>query len=115
MSKDDEIRLRHMLDAAREASSYGAGRQRSDLDQDRMLVHALVRCLEIVGEAAAQVSPECRSAISTIPWPDIVGMRNRLVHAYFDIDLNVVWDTVAHDLPPLMAELERYLAGQQEG
>ena len=107
MSKDDLIRLRHMLDSAREAISYLAGRKRSDLDNDRMLVHSLVRCVTIIGEAAANVSPDCRAKIPTIPWADVVGMRNRLVHAYFDINLDLVWDTVEDDLPPLIAELEK--------
>lgn len=109
MSKDDLIRIRHMLDAAREAVSYLAGRKRAGLDEDRMLAHSLIRCITIIGEAAATVSPECRSQIPTIPWTDIVGMRNRLVHAYFDINLDLVWDTVVDDLPPLIAELEKVI------
>jgi uncharacterized protein with HEPN domain len=107
MQANDLVRLRHMLDSGREAVSYTAGRHRGDLDKDRLLVHALVRCLEIIGEAASRISAECRTEIATIPWTDIVGMRNRLIHAYFDIDLDLVWNTVQDDLPPLIAELEK--------
>jgi uncharacterized protein with HEPN domain len=107
MKSDDLIRLRHMLDSAKEAQSYLAERTRTDLDAERMLVHALVRCIEIVGEAAAKVSPQGRSEIPSIPWPDVVAMRNRLIHAYFDINLDLVWDTVVDDLPPLVAALEK--------
>ena len=107
MRDEDSIRLRHMLDSAREAISYMAGRQRVDLDKDRMLVHSLVRCIEIIGEAAARVSAQSRAELGAIPWRDIFGMRNRLIHAYFDIDLNRVWDTVEDDLPPLITELEK--------
>jgi uncharacterized protein with HEPN domain len=107
MQENDLVRLRHMLDAGREALSYTAGRQRADLEHDRMLVHALVHCIEIIGEAASRTSAECRAEIATIPWTDIVGMRNRLIHAYFDINLDLVWDTVQDDLPPLIAELEK--------
>lgn len=107
MRNDDLIRLRHMLDSAKEAQSYVAGKKRQDLYRDRMLLHSLVRCMEIVGEAAVKVSPECRQGISSIPWRDIIAMRNRLIHAYFDINLDQVWDTVIDDLPPLIAELER--------
>lgn len=107
MKNDDLIRLRHMLDSAKEAQSYIVGKKRSDLYHDRMLVHSLVRCIEIVGEAAAKVSPQCRSETPLIPWRDIVAMRNRLIHAYFDINLDQVWDTVVDDLPPLIVELER--------
>jgi uncharacterized protein with HEPN domain len=105
--QNDLVRVRHMLDSGREALSYIAGHQRADLEHDRMLVHALVRCIEIIGEAASRTSAECRTEIATIPWIDIVGMRNRLIHAYFDINLDLVWDTVQDDLPPLIAELEK--------
>jgi len=112
MQANDLVRLRHMLDSGREAISYAQGRQRTDLDHDRMLVHALVRCIEIIGEAASSTSAECRAEIATIPWSDIVGMRNRLIHAYFDIDLDLVWNTVEDDLSPLVAELERVVPPQ---
>ncbi|MHC4441686.1 MAG: HepT-like ribonuclease domain-containing protein [Planctomycetota bacterium] len=107
MSKDDEIRLRHMLDSANEAVRFVKGRTRNDLNDDRMLVLSLVKCIEIIGEAAARISPEIKTRYSNIPWSDIVGMRNRLIHAYFDIDLDRVWDTITDDLPPLIAELEK--------
>ncbi len=109
MRKDDEIRLRHMMDAAKEALAFSCNRARSDLDQDRMLVHSLVRCLEIIGEAAAQVTKETQRHLPDIPWPSMVAMRNRLIHAYFDIDLDRVWDTIIDDLPPLIATLDRIL------
>ena len=75
--------------------------------QDRKLVLSLVRLVEVIGEAAGQVSKEFQTAHPEIPWPAIVGMRNRLIHAYFDIDLDRVWDTVKDDLPPLVASLEK--------
>jgi uncharacterized protein with HEPN domain len=109
MNKDDLIRLHHMLDAAREATSFAQNRTRSDLDSDRMLALSLLKLIEIIGEAAASVSKESRSQSSQIPWPSMVRMRNRLVHAYFDIDLDRVWDTVMADLPPLIAELEQII------
>ena len=117
MQRDDAIRLRHMLDAAREAMSFATGRVRSDLDTDRQLVLALVKSLEIVGEAASRVSPECRTECSEIPWADIVGMRNRLIHAYFDINLEIVWRTVSEELPVLGSPLPspaRVVAGDHQ-
>jgi uncharacterized protein with HEPN domain len=107
MQENDLVRLRHMLDSGREAVSYAARRQRADLEHDRMFVHALVRCIEIVGEAASRISAQCRAEIPRIPWSDVVGMRNRLIHAYFDIDLDLLWNTVQDDLPPLIVELEK--------
>ncbi|MCK6624231.1 MAG: DUF86 domain-containing protein [Anaerolineae bacterium] len=110
MNKDDLIRLHHMLDAAREATSFAQNRNRSDLDSDRMLALSLLKLIEIIGEAAATVSKESRLQAPQIPWASIVGMRNRLVHAYFDIDLDRVWDTVTADLPPLISELEQIIS-----
>lgn len=106
MRKDDLIRVRHMLDAAREAQSFIRNQSRSALDHNRMLALSLLRSLEVIGEAAAQTSQEFQAAHPNIPWPKIIGMRNRLIHAYFDIDLDRVWDTVVDDLPPLIAALE---------
>ncbi len=90
MREDDEIRLRHMLDAAREAMSFARGQTRNDLDRDRKLVLSLVKDIEIIGEAAYQIRETSRDELPFIPWSDIIGMRHRFVHAYFDIDLEVV-------------------------
>jgi uncharacterized protein with HEPN domain len=107
MQREDEIRLRHMLDAAVEAVGFSEGRVRVDLDRNRMLVLALVKSIEIIGEAAMKVGPEARALLPDIPWPAIVTMRHRLIHAYYDMDLDRVWDTVIEDLPPLIAALQK--------
>ena len=106
MREDDEIRLRHMLDAASEAVHFAKGKSREDLNGDRLLALGLMKCLEIVGEAAANISNECKETLPAVPWKSILGMRNRLVHAYFEIDLDVVWYTTTVSLPPLIQELE---------
>ena len=90
MHKNDKIRLLHMLDAARAVVAFACGRTRGDLDNDLKLVFALVKGIEIVGEAATQVSKPARQRLSDVPWEQIVGMRNRLVHEYFDINLDIV-------------------------
>ena len=107
MHRDDEIRLRHMLEAAREAASFAKGRVRDDLETDRQLVLALVKDIEIIGEAAAQITEDTHSRTPSIPWQKIIAMRNRLVHAYFSINLDIVWQTVQKDLTPLIETLER--------
>lgn len=107
MRKDDAIRLRHMLDAAQEAMTFAQGRSRADLDTDRQLVLSLVKENEIIGEAAYQLSQETRESLSEIPWEDIIGMRHRLVHAYFDINLDILWRTVQEDLPALSSSLKQ--------
>jgi uncharacterized protein with HEPN domain len=104
MSRDDpQVRLRHMLEYAREAISLMHNRTRADLDTDRALGLAIIRCVEIVGEAASRV-PE---PVQQSPWPEIIGMRNRLVHGYDLVDYEIVWSTIKEDLPALVSELEK--------
>jgi uncharacterized protein with HEPN domain len=109
MQAEDRIRLQHMVEAAQAAQQFMAGRDRAALDQDQMLLFAVVRALEIVGEAATRVSPETRAAMPDVPWQAIIGMRNRVVHAYFNIDRQVVWKTVSAELPQLLPALQAAL------
>jgi uncharacterized protein with HEPN domain len=105
MQPDDATRIRHMVEAAETAERFIAGRQRTDLDTDQMLLFALIRAIEIIGEAASKVSLETRMATPSVPWPAIVSMRNRLIHAYFDIDRDIVWKTLTEEIPPLRSLL----------
>jgi uncharacterized protein with HEPN domain len=107
MRKDDLVRLRHMLDAAKDAISFARNSSRKTLDTDRKLTLSLVKSIEIIGEAASKITKECQQAYPVIPWVNIIAMRNRLIHTYYDIDLDRVWDTMTSDLPPLIAELEK--------
>ena len=115
MRPEDVIRLRHMLDAAREALIFADGRTREELDTDRMLAMALVKEIEIIGEAAYQMVEESRKEIPDFPWPNIIGMRHRLIHAYAEIDLDVLWGTLVDDIPPLIKSLETILSENPEG
>jgi uncharacterized protein with HEPN domain len=101
MQKNDKIRFQHMLDAIEEAMSFAKNKGRESLDKDRMLVLALMKDVEIVGEAASRISKEAQRSTPEIPWVNIIGMRNRLIHAYFDINLDILWQTVRNDLPEL--------------
>ena len=103
---DDLTRLHHMQDAAREALAFMSGKTREDLANNRMLVLAVVKDLEIIGEAAGRISAEYRERHPEIPWSVMVGMRNRLTHAYFSIDLDIIWNTVMNNLTPLVEQLE---------
>lgn len=94
-----------MIDAAESVGQFMAGRRRVDLDRDRMLLFAVVRAIEVIGEAASRVSDETRAANPAIPWSAIVGMRNRLVHGYFDIDTEIVWKTATGELADLLPRL----------
>lgn len=99
------MRLDHLAEAATKAISYSAGKNRHDLDEDELLRLALTKLVEIVGEAAKHVSPELRAAHPDVPWAAAARMRDRLIHHYFDINLDILWRTVSEDLPRLLAVL----------
>lgn len=103
---DDGTRLHHMLDAARKAVAFTRGRCRADLDENELLALALARLMEVLGEAAKGISAGLRGKHPGIPWKEIAGTRDRLIHGYFDVDLDVIWAIVDSDLPPLIADLE---------
>ena len=107
---DDDPRLRDMLDQARAAVAAAHGRCRADLDHDPVLAAALERFVEVIGEAASRVTTERQQRLPGVPWRQIIGMRNRLIHGYAAVDRDVLWDVVQADLPLLIAELERALA-----
>jgi uncharacterized protein with HEPN domain len=109
MREDDRVRVTHMIDAIESAIKFAKGRSRADIEGDQMLQFALVRAIEILGEAASKISAEGRSQEPDIPWGVIIGMRNRLVHAYFDIDSDIVWTTVTQSLSPLLPLLRALL------
>jgi uncharacterized protein with HEPN domain len=98
-----------MLDAASEAMEFAKGNTRTDLGKNRMLVLSLVKAIEIIGEAAYRINRDARHQLPEIPWEDIIGMRHRLVHAYFDINLDILWKTIQNDLPMLKSLLEPIL------
>ncbi|MGY5857899.1 MAG: HepT-like ribonuclease domain-containing protein [Candidatus Thorarchaeota archaeon] len=102
----DETRLRHMLDATREALTFVSGKTKGDVVSNRILVLALIQLLEIIGEAANGISPELRKNHTEIPWNFIIKMRHRLIHGYFDVDEDIIWQTITNDLPLLRKNLE---------
>jgi uncharacterized protein with HEPN domain len=109
---DDHTRLRHMMDAAHRAHELALGHRRQDLDADDVLGLALVRLLEILGEAARGVSTGLRDAHPEIPWRQIIGTRNRVIHAYFAVDMDIVWQIITVELPPLIAQLDKLLSSE---
>jgi len=109
MDSRDEVRLRHMLDAARKAIAFTQGHNRADLDSDELLALAVVRLVEILGEAAKNVSQDIKERTPKIAWRQMAGTRDRLTHAYFDVNLDIIWDIVNNDLTPLVEKLEELL------
>jgi len=103
-----------MLDAAEAATRFMAGRDRDDLDGDLELLMAVSHCLQIIGEAAGRLSDNAKAMMPEIPWRAVRGMRNQIVHVYFDVDTDVVWDTVTGDLPPLIASLRGFIEDTSE-
>ncbi len=114
MRDDDRIRLEHMIDAADAIGQFTAGRKCDDLESDRMLLFAVVRAIEVIGEAAGRISEELRSQATMIPWRAIIAMRNRLIHGYFDIDTEIVWKTATAEVPPLIPLLRALLEAAEE-
>lgn len=102
----DLIRLDHMLDSATAALSFIKERTRKDLDTDRQLLSAITRELEILGEAANNISKKTQSLFPQIPWKNVINMRNRLIHAYFDVNKGIVWTTL-EILPDFCQTLEK--------
>jgi len=112
MRNDDRVRILHMIDATGSVEQFAAGRKRDDLDTDQMLLFAIVRAIEVIGEAASKVTNETQAASPEVPWASIVGMRNRLIHGYFDIDSDVVWKTVTEEIPDLRRSLKSLVERQ---
>lgn len=110
MPNPDGIRFLHMRDAAALAIRLCRDRHREELGTDATLLLSLTRCLEIVGEAASRISADTRLRHPEIPFARMVAMRNRLIHAYFDIDQNVLWTTVTEDLPGVIPSINAAIA-----
>lgn len=106
----DRVRLLHMRDAVALALEFTSPRSRTDLDTDAMLMLALTRLLEIVGEAAKGISQPTRALAPAVPWREIAGTRDRIAHGYYDINLDVVWEILTVDLPALLPEIDRMLS-----
>ena len=107
MNESDIIRLKHMLDCAKSALNLVKSRTFDDMVNDRMFRMALIKEIEILGGAATKISDETRKQFPDIPWKPIIGMRNRLVHVYYDINLKVLWSTANYNIPKLIEEFEK--------
>lgn len=110
MRPDDRTRLLHMIEAAELIAKFVSERRRDDLENDPMLLFALIRAVEVFGEAAAKLSPEFRASAADVPWPQVVAMRNRLIHAYFDINRAMLWRTATEEIPALAPILRAMIA-----
>ena len=114
MKKDDTVYLRHILDAIEQIRDYLKDVSAKQFLQERLLQDGVVRRLEIIGEASRNLSDELRQKHPEVPWGQIIGLRNRITHAYFDVDLHIVWEIVQNDLSPLKQQVERILEEMDE-
>jgi uncharacterized protein with HEPN domain len=109
---DDLLYLGHMLDAAREAYEIVANMEEERFNRDRIVQLAVTHLIEIVGEAARRVSPAGRARLPDVPWPEITGMRHRIVHDYTNVKSAKVWETATQDLLPLIEALEKVVPAE---
>lgn len=109
MAKSDFVRLNHMLESAQFSMSAVGRKSRQDLEKDKILSFAVIRALEVFGEAASQISKSFQEKHSDIPWRAIIGMRNRLIHAYFDVDYEIIWQAVTREIPEIIPKIEHML------
>ncbi len=107
MENKDLVRLLHMLDSVEAILSFAKGKRRGSLDKDRLFLSAVLRELEIIGEAAGRISVKTKRRFPQIPWKELIGMRNRLIHAYFDVDHDIIWKTIREYLPSFQKQLRQ--------
>ena len=110
MVNRDLTRLRHMLDCAKTILQFCEGKTRQNLDSNRFFSSAIMREFEVLGEAASAISTTTRSQFPQIPWKAVIGMRNQLIHAYFDVDHDIVWKTIQIAIPDLIPKIEEIIA-----
>lgn len=110
MPRDDRVYLRHIADAIGRINEFVVDVSEDEFRRRRMVQSAVVREPEIIGEATRTLSEDFRREHAGVEWATVMAMRNRLIHAYFDVDLTVVWEVVHEDLPKLAAFVHRILA-----
>lgn len=106
---DPKSRFLHMRDYSAKAVSLVKGKEKEIVKSDDVLCLALTRLVELIGEAASQVPPREREKYPSLPWPQMINMRNRLIHAYDDVDFDILWDTLTINLPKLIIELDKII------
>jgi len=109
--KDDTVFLRHILDASNKIEEYTGNVNEMSFHQNTLIQDGVIRQIEIIGEATGRISKELQDSYPNIPWQDISGMRNKLIHEYFGVNLQAVWLTATNDVPFLKKEVQKILSG----
>jgi uncharacterized protein with HEPN domain len=106
LKKADYVYLKHIADSISKIEEYTLGLTVKEFERNSLVQDAVIRQIEIIGEASKQVSPEFRKKHSQVPWKDIAGMRDKLIHDYLGVDIQAVWATVCKDLPELKGQVK---------
>lgn len=114
MKRDDLVYLQHILDAIAKVKAYLQGKDKGLFEQDTLLQDGVIRQIEVIGEATKRLSKGLRNKYGHIPWQDIAGMRDKLIHDYFGVDIDQVWLTATEDLPVLEVEIEKIVANLKQ-
>ena len=109
MKQNDRVFLAHILDAITQIKIYTASLSYDQFSKTRLVQDGVIRQLEIIGEASRNLSDEFRTRSPEIPWSQIISLRNRLIHAYFEVNLGIIWDIIQNDLPPLEQTINAWL------
>ena len=114
MSRNYNLYLQDIVEAADRVASYVEGVTRGQFEADQMRIDAVIRNLQIIGEAVKKIPGSIREAYLSIPWHEIAALRNRVIHVYFDVDLNVTWNVVQCELPMLKTQIQQILKERSE-
>ncbi|MFQ4136723.1 DUF86 domain-containing protein [Nodosilinea sp. PGN35] len=109
-SRQIEDYLRDMLDAIDAVEEFTAGMSFEDFEADQKTVYAVIRAIEIVGEATKTIPQPLRGKYTQVPWKSIAGMRDKVIHQYFGVNLRVIWDTIKQDFPALQPTIAQMLS-----
>ena len=115
MSRNYNLYLQDIVEAADRIASYIEGMTRSAFEADQMRIDAVIRNLQIIGEAVKKIPGSIRERYPNIPWQEIAALRNRVTHVYFDVNLDITWDVVQFELPMLKAQIQQILKERTEG
>ena len=113
MIKSDLAYVDHILDCIRKINEYSKGLSLKEFKKNELVQDAIIRNIEIIGEASKKITPETKQTYYNVPWKEIAGMRDKLIHAYFGVNLPLVWETVKKDLPQLKKQAQKLLTSSE--
>lgn len=114
MSRNYDLYLQDIVEAADRIASYVEGATRGEFEADQMRIDAVIRNLQIIGEAVKKIPDSIREGYPSIVWQEITGLRNRVTHVYFDVDINIIWNIVQFELPMLKIQIQQILKEKSE-